>query len=225
MSNLGLGHHSRRWTIARLCLVSVIALGPAMTATRGHDVYTAFIQHRVHLTAAVARLDITIDLTFFEEWSSRERRRMDASQDGQITKAEIRAYLDKLAPELEDKVRLRIGGADVPLTALYEPALDLLGNNQTGPAHHRLRLFFFAPEPPRMKAGDDLVIEDRLWPDAKALATLELEGRNGCVLERQKAQVSENTDTDSKAISLRIRCLKPPKVPLEPPGGLRVLCP
>jgi hypothetical protein len=145
MSNLGLGHPGGRLANTGLCLLSVFVLVAGVTAAQGHDVYTAFIQHRVHLNAAVARLDITVDLTFFEEWSSRERRLIDANHDGQLTKAEIKTYLEKLAPELADKVQLRIGGTDVPLTPLYEPELDLLGNDQAGPAHHRLRLFFFAP--------------------------------------------------------------------------------
>jgi hypothetical protein len=74
-----------------------------------------------------------------------------------------------------------------------------------------------------MKAGDELVVEDRLWPDAKALVALELEGRNGCVLEQEKGGAVDNAGDDSaKAILFRIRCLKPPKVPLAPPSGLRV---
>jgi len=53
---------------------------------------------------------------------------------------------------------------EVALTPLYDPELDLLSNAKTGPAHHRLRLFFFAPTPPALTAGAEMVVEDRLCP-------------------------------------------------------------
>jgi hypothetical protein len=47
---------------------------------------------------------------------------------------------------------------------------------------------FFAAAPARLKAGDELVIEDALWREAKALGTIEAEGRDGFVLKAANAK-------------------------------------
>jgi len=82
-------------------------------------------------------VDLTVDLTFFEEWSSRERRKMDADTNGRIARVEVERYLQKLAPELAKQVRLLVAGHEVPLVSLYEPEVDLLGSDKAGPATGR----------------------------------------------------------------------------------------
>ena len=148
-----------------------------------HEQLATFVQHRIHLTVGERYIDLILDLTFFEEWSAQERRAMDADGDGRITRSESESYLKKLAPALAQQLKLRVAGRELDLVPLYDPELDLLGSSQTGPAHHRLRLWFFGSTPATLRAGDEIVVEDRLWPQAKALGTLQLEGRDGCTLE------------------------------------------
>lgn len=217
------------WTFNDPCrkswssLFALVAMVVALPAnTSAHDFYTAFIQHRVQLEVGAQHIDLTLDLTFFEEWSSRERRRMDADKDGRITRTEIESYLRKHAPALARQVRLLVAGREVPLAVLYEPEVDLLGSTQSGPGHHRLRLFFFAPTPSALRGADNLVIEDRLWPDAKALVTLQAEGRDGCTLEPEKlADPSMPPLQPGEARVFKVRCPKPPKAQPATQGSAR----
>lgn len=187
-----------------------------------HDLFTAYIQHRVSLTVGARYSDVEIDLTFFEEWSARERAVMDADANGRITRAEVESYLKERAPELAREVKLRVAGHELALVPLFAPEVDLLGNDRTGPAHHRLRLFFFAPTPTPLHAADEIVIEDRLWPTANALGMLQVEGRDGCSLETGKT--SDPGLASARADEARLfkaRCLKPPKAKADEPAVSR----
>ena len=102
---------------------------------QAHDVLGTFVQHGAHLTVGAQHIDITLDLTFFEEWSARERGVMDADASGNITKSERESYAKKLAPQLYKQVKLRVAGRELPLVPLYDPEVDLLANNKVGPAN------------------------------------------------------------------------------------------
>ena len=193
-----------------LFAVLVISLQHVATA---HDLFTAYIQHSVILTVGARYTDLEVDLTFFEEWSARERAAMDADGNGRIARSEVEAYVKKLAPALAQAVKLRVAGQEVALAPLYTPEVDLLGNHQAGPAHHRLRLFFFAPTPTPLRANDEIVVEDRLWPTAKGLGMLQAEGRDDCALETEKTRDPGLAPAQAgEARLFKVRCLKPPKV-------------
>jgi hypothetical protein len=178
------------------------------------------------LTVAAQHIDVTVDLTFFEEWSARERKAMDADGSGEISRTELENYLKRLGPQLARQVKLRVAGRELILVPLYEPEIDLLGDNQVGPAHHRLRLFFFAPTPD-LRAGDELVIESSLWPEAKALATPQSEGLDGCKLTTLISVDAGLTTPRSEGEKRRFkfRCLQPPSPkanPVNPPSARAV---
>lgn len=128
-------------------------------------------------------MDVTVQLTFFEEGSEHERQHMDTNGDNQLSRAETEAYLRQLEPYLAEAVTLRVAGEPVRLVPLREPELDLLGDRRVGRAHHRLTLFFFAPTPTNLAAGTEVLVLDRLWPGTRALATLQVEGKDGCRVE------------------------------------------
>jgi hypothetical protein len=180
--------------------------GPGGSAA--HEQLAACVRHRISLTVGQRYLDLALDLTFFEEWSARERHSMDADGNGCITRSELESYLKKLAPILAQQLKLRVAGRELDLVPLYDPELDLMGNSQTGPAHHRLRLWFFGSTPSALRAGDEIVVEDRLWPRAMALGTIRVQGRDGFALE-----VAEPGDPGSapagprEARLFHVRCL------------------
>jgi hypothetical protein len=177
-----------------------------------HDLFADYVQHGVRLAVGARYTDIEVDLTFFERWSAHERATMDADANGRITRSEVESYVKNLAPELARQVKLRVAGQELALVPLYAPEVDLLGNDQVGPAHHRLRLFFFAPTPTTLHADDEIVVEDRLWPAAKALGMLQAEGRDDCTLETGKAgDPGFGPARAGEARLLKVRCLKPPK--------------
>jgi hypothetical protein len=147
---------------------------------------------------------------------------MDANTNGLIARVEVEQYLQRVAPELAKQVRLLVAGHEVPLACLYEPEVDLLGSDKAGPGHHRLRLFFFAPTPPDLRAADTLVIEDCLWPEAKALGAVHVEGSDGCALEPEKASEPGFAPARSgEARVFKVECLKPPAVQPAAPGAAR----
>jgi hypothetical protein len=221
--------HSRRGR-RRLAYPAWALLGALLGGTPysgvTHEPLAACIQQRIALTVGTGYLEVSVDLTFFEEWSARERRTMDTDADGRISRAELEAYVKRLAPALAQQLKLRLragtgagsqAGREVDLLPLYAPELDLLGNRQTAPAHHRLRLWFFAPTPPGLRAGDELVVEDRLWPQAATLVTLQVEGRDGWAME---AVVSNDPGLaparPGEARSFHLRCLQAPPAPSSP---------
>jgi len=187
-----------------------------------HDLFAAYIQHSVLLTVGARYCDLEVDLTFFEEWSARERAAMDADANRRITRSEAESYVKKRAPEFAEQVKLRVAGHEVTIIPLYDPEVDLLGNNQVGPAHLRLRLFFFVPTPAWLRAGAEVVVEDRLWPAARALGTLQAEGGDGCVLATGKTSDPGFPPTSPGEPRLfKARCVKPPKAkPNEPVTSL-----
>ena len=191
-------------------LLAGLILGARLSAG-AHDVLGTYIQHAVQLTVGARYIDVTLDLTFFEEWSASERKLMDADANGNITRAERADYLRKLAPQVAQQVKLRVAGRELPLVPLYDPEIDLLGSEQVGPAHHRLRLCFFAPTPAGMRAGAEFLIEDRLWPDAKALGTPQAEGRDGCRMTTEIFVETGLTPTRlDDAQRFNFRCVTPP---------------
>ncbi len=180
--------------------------------TPAHDVFRAYVQHNIHLTIGARYIDLVVDLTLFEEWSAKERALMDANADGHVTRAELDAYIKKLAPQLAKQVQLCVAGRELTPTPLYDPEIDLLGDEKVEPAHHRLRLFFFLPTPADLPADTEVVVKDRFWPEAKALGTLQAEGRDGCTLEAEKPSDPGFAPAGpGEARLFKFRCLKPPK--------------
>lgn len=175
-----------------------------------HDLLARYIQHTAHLTVGAKHLDLELELTFFEEESTKERQAMDADGDGRISSAEKESYLTRLAPTLRRSVTLRVGGSEVALTPLYEPELDLLANNRTGPGHHCLRLFLFASTPPHLRPGDEIVVEDRLWPAASSFGTMHTDGREGFKLQTESSLDRTTFRVDSLTKSFKTKCLLAP---------------
>ncbi len=211
MSDVYQVSRSRRRTegLVRLLFAGIV-IGLCHTVG-AHDLFTNYVQHSVQLTAGARHLDLTLDLTFFEEWSARERQAMDTDSNGRITRPELESYLKQLAPRLSQQVKLRVAGRELPLIPLYDPEVDLMADDKTGSGHHRLRLFYFAPPPPALNAGDELVVEDSLWPGAKILGTVQAEGRDGCLLTTEIPTTPDlGAARSDQTRSFKVRCLKPP---------------
>jgi hypothetical protein len=178
-----------------------------------HDLFAAYIQHRVAVTLGAKHVDVTVQLTFFEDGSEHERAHLDADGNGRISRAEIEAYLREFESRLAQAVGLRAGGQAVALLPLYPPAIDLLGNDRVGRGHHRLTLHFFAPTPVELAPGMEMVVEDRLWPGTRALGLIQAEGRDGCRLEAiPPGDPVWPPARDGEAREFKARLLAPPGV-------------
>jgi hypothetical protein len=176
-----------------------------------HELFAAYIQHRVAIAVGAKHVDVTVQLTFFEEGSEHEREQMDTDGDGRLTRAEIDAYLQELEPNLAKAVRLRAGGRVVDLTPLRSTELDLLGQHRVGRGHHCLTVYYFAPTPVKLATGTELVVEDRLWPEVRALGSIQVEGKDGYRMEPLPASDPVFPPaTDKEARSFKARVLLPP---------------
>jgi hypothetical protein len=155
----------------------------ALSRPRAHDVLAGFLQHRVEVRVGARHIDVTLQVTFFEDGSEHEREHMDRNADQRISAGERQEYVQAMTASWEQGVRLRVAGATVPLLTLFPPELDLLGQENVGRGHHRLTLHFFARTPPGLTQGADVTVEDRLWPAVRALVELQAEGRDGARVE------------------------------------------
>lgn len=176
-----------------------------------HGSLAACIQHRAQVTLDAHNLDVTLDLTFFEEPSGRERAIMDTNTDGRVSGVEVEAYLRKLAPTFAAGIGLSVGGRTIPLVPLYEPELELETATVSVPAHHRLRLVYFASTPPDLKPGDRIEIEDRLWAEVKAVVSQQVESRaGGQLLAEPQEAPSVRGANRSSPVRFTFRCVRPP---------------
>ncbi len=185
-----------------------------------HDFFAGYIQHRVEVVVGARNVDVTVQLTFFEEGSEHEREHMDTNGDGRLSLAETGAYRKALAPGLTPLVRLRIGDTSVALAELYAPDLDLLDNDRVGPGHHQLTLHLFGSTPAKLATGAEIVVEDRLWPAVRALGAIQVRGKDECRLEAASlADPVFPPARDGEARSFKARVLAPPHAFTDEPAA------
>jgi hypothetical protein len=163
-----------RYSHASLALFCVIA-APAIA----HPIFTAHIEHRINVRIDRRNIDVTVTLTFHELRCMAEKRRMDADHDGHVASGEQQAYLASRADALASAMSLVISDREIALLPLYPPALDFLGVDIIAPAHHELRLSYFARTPSDLAAGLRITIHDALWADAPAILALTAVGEDG----------------------------------------------
>jgi hypothetical protein len=191
-----------------------IVIGAMLASTipsAAHGTLGAYLQHSLHLRVDAQHIDITLDVTFFEEPSARERAKMDTNADGRITPAEVESYVKQRASGFYGEVKLSVGGHEVSLVPLYEPEIVLANEKTDALAHHHLRLSFFAETPPDLKANDRIVVDDLLWQDLKSLRTQEVKGDDGCELLPETPNHSGTSRELHRGSSrFAFRCVKPP---------------
>jgi hypothetical protein len=134
-----------------------------------HPIYENHIEHHVRLAVSPANIDVTIELRFNELRSLSERRRMDTDRNGIIAPAERERYLRRIRRELADAFHLSCRGQILALIELYDPRIDLMGDQGVSPAHHSLRLYYFARTPADLAGPMQLDFEDRSWRNEPSL--------------------------------------------------------
>jgi hypothetical protein len=151
----------------------MLAVG-LLSPVRAHEAFANYIWHRVELKADARHFDVTVELTFFEEWSARERVRMDLDGDGRIGRTELVNYTRQLADSVKTQLDVLIAGRRLALVPLYDPEVDLLTRDEVGRWHHQLTLRFFATLPKVLAGEAEVVVEDRLWLEAPRLGELKV---------------------------------------------------
>ena len=168
-----------------------------ISSADAHDLFASISSIDGKLSVSARHVDVIVELTFFEDWSARERQRMDEDGDGRIRRVEMGNYVSNLAASLNTRVGVLMGGRRVALALLYAPEVDLLGRDTVGRGHHQLMLHFFAPTPGGLTVGTEIVVEDRLWPEARAVGAFQAAGVGNCLLEvdRPKGRVLADART------------------------------
>jgi hypothetical protein len=154
----------------------LVAIASMLCRGHAHEAFREYIWHHVQLDVTARHVDVTVELTFFEDWSFRERQRMDTNKDGLIQRSEVEAYATKIAVAIIPHVSLLVAGQPVALIPLYSPEVNLLGRDTLQGGHHRLTLRFFSAIPKELSIGSSITIEDRLWPEARSLADISTRG-------------------------------------------------
>ena len=140
----------------------------------GHGVLGRVVQHHIVATAGASHLDVTVELTFHSVFAQRERRRLDADGDGLIQAEETRRYLDEILGTLEAGLWISAGTREIDLATLHPPELDLLENEAAGAHPLRVRASYVARLDEGLRRAGPVDLEDRLWPEAPALCSLEV---------------------------------------------------
>lgn len=171
-----------------------------------HPELMNFVRHRVSVSVGSNNVDVSVELTIGENPSFVERLSMDTNQNGRVEESEIEEYLSELSEMLLQALSISIGGQPTELFFLYEPEVDLGNENTLSPSHLVIRLFYFAKTPSGIKAGDEIVIEDRLWPHAPALGAYQLDGQDGIELVAEKTEsVLWSPARDKRPLVMRAR--------------------
>ena len=142
----------------------------------GHGVLGRVVQHHILATVGASHLDLTVEVTFHSVFAQRERRRLDANGDGLIQAGESRLYLEEIQGGLETGLRMTAAKREAHLTPLHSPELDLMGNEAAGGHPLRVRAYYVARLDGRLRRTGLADLENRLWPEAPALCTLEVRG-------------------------------------------------
>lgn len=166
--------------VAFACSVLVVLLAGTLPSAFAHSFLRNYIQHRALITVGPTNIDLTLDLTFYDNSSMKERALMDKNHDGRVSQAEIQAYLNANAEAFERGLAVSLDDKPIVLVPLYEGSLDLMGDTRVGPHPHVLRLYFFARTPPTLAPGSVLTLNDKLWPETGALRLIEVNETVGC---------------------------------------------
>lgn len=154
-----------RLPIDFVALLTAATLWTASDAS-AHAVLMTFIRHNAKVSIGRRNIDVTIELTFHEYPSLAERRRMDRNHDEAITEREIRGYLNGLSDVLRNALALSVDDQPLQVIPLYDPQIDLLDAPDVAPAHHVLRLSWFARTPEWLRSGSHIRLRYQLWPEA-----------------------------------------------------------
>lgn len=145
-----------------------------------HADLSEYVQHEATLDAHGEYIDITLQLTFFDELAEARRRSLDRDGNGDISPEEQTALKKALLLEAEKAIVLQADGTGVELVSRFDPEIECAVPGSGG-AHLRfvIRLHFFAERPPLPAGGVSLELTDGLLGDIPAMASLRVTGKDG----------------------------------------------
>ncbi|MGQ9652186.1 MAG: hypothetical protein ACUVXJ_18980 [Phycisphaerae bacterium] len=201
-------------------LVALLVAATLWTASdaSAHAVLMTFIRHDAKISIGRRNIDVTIELTFHEYPSLAERRRMDRNHDEAITETEIKGYLDSMVDLFRGALTLTVDDRPLQVIPLYDPKIDLLDAPNVAPAHHALRLSWFARTPPWLRAGSRIRAQYRLWPEAPRIDVFSAIAEDGFRLVADDVSGPASlTEAATGPREIRLSCQTAPIVTSESP--------
>ncbi len=162
-----------RWVMA---IWFAIHCGLAMA----HSTLSAYVQHDVLLEASKDYLDLTVQLTFFDDEAEARRDALDVNGDGDFSAEERSVFKEALLAEAEKALLLHVAGTRVELVSRFDPEIECTVP-PGGEAHLRfdIRLHFFADLPALPDGKAALEVHDSLFADVPAMASLRVAAKDG----------------------------------------------
>lgn len=198
--------------LCRMARLSIIFVGGwslvPVASVVAHPQLMTSVRHRTAIEVSRQNIDVFVELTVGEIPAFAERLVLDNNQDGQIAASEVADYFNEQSEALRQAVNLSIAGQRVELLFLYEPEVDWGAEGRSLASQLVFRLFYFARLPQRLQAGDEIVLEDRLWAHAPSLASYHATGQDGVELVAETtASTLASTPGDKQPLVMRVRCL------------------
>src|SRR5918911_1595389 len=111
-----------RWSWLLTCLTFAVFASLIPREARAHPLGNFTINHYSQLEFAdeKARIDYVLDVAEIPTFQQKEQ--LDPNEDGKLSGAEARAYLDAKLPYLVEDLHLRLGKEDLPLRVLESSA-------------------------------------------------------------------------------------------------------
>lgn len=162
-----------RWVMA---LWLAVPCGLAMA----HSNLSEYVQHDVHLEASKSYIDLTVQLTFFDDAAEAQRRVLDCNGDGDFSAQEREVFKKALLTDAEKALSLQVAGARVDLVPRFDPEVEC-AVPPGGEAHLRfeIRLHFFADLPAQPDGRAALEVNDSLFAEVPAMASLRVSAKDG----------------------------------------------
>ena len=108
------------WLLACLVLAVFVALLPR--EAQAHPLGNFTINHYSHLEFVDDTAHLHYVLDFAEIPTFQQKGQLDPNEDGKLSDAEARAYLDARLPSLVENLHLKVGGEGIPLRVLDSSA-------------------------------------------------------------------------------------------------------
>ena len=118
----GEGRLMARWSWLLACLAFAVFASLIPREAQAHPLGNFTINHysRLEFADEKARIDYVLD--FAEIPTFQQKGRLDPNDDGKLSDAEARAYLDAKLPSLVENLHLRVGKEALPLRVLDSSA-------------------------------------------------------------------------------------------------------
>lgn len=157
-------------------LLCCVAVGTELRAFC-HAPFSSFVERHFFISFSFEYIDLEVVLYFHHEEARAIRRAIDLDGDGRLSPHEFERCRERMEFWSENLFAW-FGEIPIEWVHLHPALIDTHGVNGVNSSLVEARLYLFAPMPNDCDSGL-LRLEDRLFSDANALITWEIETRDG----------------------------------------------